>query len=878
MLALSLETTRPAAFLLLAALLPVGWYFHRSLVDLAPRRRWASLITRGIVLLLLILAAADINLIQSDGRQFTMYLLDTSDSMDEAAIQAGRDFIARSVQSLHGDDEARVIEFGGATSPPFAPRDARPTGDVEKNNTDLARALSTAWASIPAFYARNIVLLSDGRATRGDALAVARMARESDTRICTIPLRSAARDEVQLSQVKAPAEVRAGAPFELQVEIWSNHQEPAAEVEVFLNESRIGGEKVALTSGINRFSFRRVATPDQLQTYSVRVKSDRDHFTENNSASAIVSCPGKARVLLLESTEHDARYLASALEQEDIAVDVRGPRGLPDTLSDLDGFELIALINVPATDLTTRQMHLIRSYVQDRGGGLIMIGGDHSFGLGGYYKTVLEESLPVRTDFLKEKEKPSLGMVLVIDKSGSMGGEKIEMAKEAAKAAVELLGPRDQVGVLAFDGAPQWVCPVHPASDRDYILEGISSLIAGGGTNMAPALSEAYSGLNDVPAKLKHVIALTDGISQPGSFFEIVSTMVESKITLSTVAAGSHADRDLLTKMAAWGQGRSYVAEDADRLPQIFARETIEASKSAINEQPFHPVQVKPHQICQGVNLQQAPFLLGYVITEPKPTAELVLATEAGHPLLATWRHGLGKSLVFTSDAKNRWAADWLQWAGFSRFWSQVVRDTMRATSHGSMQVDLQRRGDTVRVTVDALNPATGAEGEYLDGVTTVLDVIRPTSRTERIVLNQTQPGRYTGEFSVAGRGSYDVRVVQSTRGVEIQSLSRGVAVGYSDEYRVGQTDEATLRRIAEVGGGKYDVKPADVFRTDARGTRLRPLSKLLIRLAILLLVLDVALRRIDFTLLRRIAPLPPRFQRTRNRRYQTVDDDGTAS
>lgn len=848
-LAWTLETTRPAAFVLLLALLPVAWFFHRSLVDLPPRQRVVSLATRCCVLLLLILAAAGINLIQNDSRQFTVFLLDHSDSLDDSAATAANKFITDSLQKMRRDDEARMIEFAGNTSPPRRPGDAASPGALDRGQTDIAHAISTACASIPVFYAKNIVLLSDGRATRGDALEIARTARESQTRICTVPLHPTSRDEVQLSQVNAPAEVRAGAPFELQVDISSTHEEQA-ELEVYLNDIRVGAEKVDLKTGDNHFSFRRVATPDRLQTYSVRVKPSRDHFTDNNTASALVSCQGKPRVLLVESTERDARYLTWALEKEDMVVDVRGPRGVPQSLADLENFELLILSNVPATDLTSRQMQLIRSYVQDLGGGLIMIGGDHSFGLGGYYKTVIEEILPVRSDFEKEKEKPSLAMVLVIDKSGSMGGQKMEMAKDAAKAAVELLGPRDQAGVIAFDGAPQWVCTIHPVSDRDFILERISSLIAGGGTNMAPALSDAYSGLNEVQAKLKHVIALTDGISQPGNFFEIINSMVESKITCSTVAVGNDADKDLLTKMAEWGQGRAYIAEDPNQLPQIFARETMEASKSAINEQPFLPVQIKPHQICQGLNLAESPFLLGYVITERKPTAEVVLATEAGHPLLATWRYGLGKSLAFTSDAKNRWSAEWLQWAGFSRFWSQVVRDTMRTTTHGSIQVDLQRHGDKMAVAVDAMNPSVQAAGEYLDGVKTVLEVIRPASGKESIPLEQVQPGRYTGQFSVADQGSYHVRIAQSGKGVELQSVSRGVAVGYSDEYRVGPIDEAMLRQIAQTGGGVFNPAPADVFQADAKSLRLRPLSGILISLTLLLLILDVALRRIDFSLL----------------------------
>ena len=184
-------------------------------------------------------------------------------------------------------------------------------------------------------------------------------------------------------------------------------------------------------------------------------------------------------------------------------------------------------------------MEVARTYVQDLGGGLIMLGGDQSFGLGGYYKTTIEEILPVRSDFEKEKEKPSLAMMLVIDKSGSMGGEKIEMAKEAARAAVELLGPSDKVGVLAFEGENFWVSEMHPCSDKGFVLDQIAGLEAGGGTVMAPAMEEAHETLRSTVAKLKHVIILTDGMSSPGDFEGIAQAMAADRITVSTVAMGA---------------------------------------------------------------------------------------------------------------------------------------------------------------------------------------------------------------------------------------------------------------------------------------------------------------------------------------------------
>ncbi len=201
-------------------------------------------------------------------------------------------------------------------------------------------------------------------------------------------------------------------------------------------------------------------------------------------------------------------------------------------------------------------MEVARTYVQDLGGGLIMLGGDQSFGLGGYYKTTLEEILPVRSDFEKEKEKPSLAMMLVIDKSGSMGGEKIEMAKEAARAAVELLGPSDKVGVLAFEGENFWVSELHPCTDKGFVLDRIAGLEAGGGTVMAPAMEEAHEALRGAVAKLKHVIILTDGISAPGDFEGIAQAMAADRITVSTVAMGGDADQQLLEEIARIGNGR----------------------------------------------------------------------------------------------------------------------------------------------------------------------------------------------------------------------------------------------------------------------------------------------------------------------------------
>jgi len=485
--------------------------------------------------------------------------------------------------------------------------------------------------------------------------------------------------------------------------------------------------------------------------------------------------------------------------------------------------------------------------VQDLGGGFMMLGGEQSFGLGGYYKSVLEEILPVRSDFEKEKEKPSLGMAIVIDKSGSMGGDKIEMAKTAARSAVELLGNSDQVAIIAFDGDTYVMSEMQSAGNKGRISDEISRIDASGGTVMYPAMEKAYEMLVATPARLKHVIMLTDGISSPGDFLGLASTMQAARITCSTVAVGNDADKDLLEEISRTGQGRFYITDDPAAIPQIFAKETVTASKSAIDEQPFVPQVVRTTQTFADLDLENAPFLLGYVMTRPKPTCEVILASEKGDPVLVWWRYGLGMTVAFTSDAKARWAAEWLTWPGYSKFWSQLARHAMRKSDAKGIAVEVTQRGGRATLTLDAIDAA----GRFVNAAETEMTLIDPQLATKKLPLSQTAPGRYFAEIETPLSGPYHVELTQKVNGQVLYQQSRGLSVGYSDELRLKPTNEALLQSIAASSGGKYNVAAADCFAsTDRVATRPTPLWSWLVSAAALLLVLDVALRRIDLSLM----------------------------
>lgn len=870
------EITRPWALALLLIALPLlVLFFKRSLSDFPPFQRKLSLAIRCLIVLLLTLALAGFAWLQKTDEQFFIFLLDDSTSISDNGREKLEEVLVAAKESV-GDNRVAFLPFASTTGEirqEFSEQDEATTGQAAsgraenepeseleiasteelaaeqeqerfRDGTNIAAAIEAASGYLSPGYVPQIILLSDGNQTQGDALAAASQSRVP---ISTVALPPRSEKEVQLSAVNVPAEVREGEPFMVEVVIQSNHDDEGL-VEVFRGDHKVISETKQLKTGENRFQFQQSIERERLAAYTVRIsKLSQDTLLDNNIESGLVYAAGKPRVLIVESDPNLIRDLAYALEEEGIQTDIRPPQGMPESLADLQNYELVILSNVPATKLTQQQMEITRTYVQELGGGFIMLGGEQSFGLGGYYKSSLEEILPVRSDFEKEKENPSLGMVLAIDKSGSMVGDKIEMAKSAARSAVELLGKRDYIGVVAFDGDSFVISEMQSARGKGKISDEIAQIDAGGGTSMYPAMELANEMLAATSAKLKHCIVLTDGISSPGDFEGLTQTMVSAKMTVSTVAVGEGADIELLESIAQVGKGRHYFTTDPSQVPQIFAKETVTASKSAIDEQPFLPQVIRATHALADIDMESAPFLLGYVMTRPKPTCEVILSTEKGDPLLAWWRYGLGMTAAFTSDAKSRWSAEWMTWEGFGKFWTQVIRHTMRKSDARGIIVDVQRNGKQTTLNVDAVDEL----GQFLNSADVELTLINPNLKRESFQLEQTAPGRYHTEFETDASGAWHMEIALKKNDQVIYRQSRGLTVGYSDELRIRPANEGLLRSIAETSGGAYlsDLSELASATDAAPVTRPFPLWPWLVTVALVLLALDVALRRIDFSL-----------------------------
>jgi uncharacterized membrane protein len=841
-----------AALLLLEGLL----YWRRQSAGRlrAPRAlsdRWA-LGLRGALLVVLLLALLKPTLPRWVDRLNVVFLVDASDSVSLAARERAWRFGAEAVKHEKSGDRHSVIVFGeeAVVDQPLQGRSAleRPKATVTGRATNIFQAIQLALATLPPHQANRIVMLTDGRQNAGNALAGAQAAKNAGADIYYVAAPLTFTQEVVVESMVLPQEVKFGEPFQAKVVAWS-HKDTEGRLSLFRNGEFLGSQVVRLGAGKNVFAYRQSLDTSGIHVYQASIEVDGDTIEDNNRAVGTVVVRGRPQVLLAEKDKSQAQSLAGALRSQNMEVTVVEAAQVPKDLAGLQKYDGIVLSNVSSLKLTRAQMTTIRDYVRDQGGGLMMLGGDESFGLGGYYRTPIEEALPVTMEVKQKVEIPSLAVVLSIDRSGSMAMStdekitKLDLAKEAGHLVVDLLDERNEVGVMSWDTEFVWDAPVRPAKDKGAVHHAIATIKAGGGTDGYPALKESYSVLFDRPALLKHVIFLSDGQMTRGDFAGLLRRMAKDKITVSTVAIGKDADVQLMVDVAKWGRGRFYYTEDSQTIPRIFTLETQLASKASLVEQPFKPQLTSPaHEAMQDIDWKAVPPLGGYVATSLKSTAELVLMSHQEDPVLATWRYGLGRAAAFTSDAKARWGVLWLRWRDFNKFWAQLTRWTLRSGSRSDTVARVDRHDDVGEITVDAVD----GKGEFINFLDTQVGVVAPNRERTVIDLEQIGPGRYRGRFPAGQEGVYLVGMAQRHNEQVIGSQLAGLVVPYAQELRDLGVDETLLRELSELTGGGAVSDPREVFQ------RARHRSRIAIEIwpwmvgAVALLILpEIAVRRL---------------------------------
>jgi len=797
------EFVQPAWLLLLAVPVLVAVWLVRD-KRRGRVRRATSGILRALALALLVVVLAG-PLAGSRARHTdVVFALDVSSSIPRESIAEALDFVNRA-----RDSAARIglVVFGADAAVESAVRGrAEPvqeiTARVNRSGTDIARAIQVAIGAFGTAAHRRIVLLTDGQENLGDARSAAAVARSLGVELHTVALaRDSLRREVYVQSVTAPAQVRVHESFKVQAVVHSS--EPTrAHLAILRDGVLLRESEVDLKPGANVYSFVEQAHAPGLHEYEAIINSDADGEQENNRYQAFVQVQGPPRVLHVVGEPGSGRYVNSALKAQGFAVQEVQARELPASMRELVDYDLVILNNVSGFDLSLARMELLESYVRDAGGGVVKIGGDKSYAAGGYYGTPMERLLPVTMHAKTEVKLPSLSVIFVLDRSGSMGSksgdeDKLAIAKRAALSSIELLSRFDRVGVLAFDSGQEWVVPPIDVGMRRHVAEQLRKLESGGGTDLHPALREAHRVLRKEQSKVKHLIVLSDGLTDGEKNFDPLAARIAADgITISTVAMGQGAERELMARLAHLGKGRFYHTEDPRDVPRIFTSETLTVAQDLVVEGEIRPQRAYASELIEGVG--EFPVLRGYQRTSAKPSAQVPLRGRDEDPVLASWRYGLGKAVAFTSDLSGRWGRHWVQWPAFSRFVSQVARWTMRRSGTEAFVPRFQWHGQRGEMAVDVLD----RDDRFINGLALEASLVEPSRQVQRVRLEQIAPGRYYGAFPVPQAGRYYITLSGRDGERQVGPRTFGLAVPYSSEYLDLGVDQRLLRDMARIAGG----------------------------------------------------------------------------
>ena len=851
-----------------------------------PRERsriGTSTAIRSLILALLIFALGGLQWVSAGGPLTVVFLIDESASVSQQTQDASVAYVQKAIQSMGPDDRAAVVLFGEraiVARAVSADKDWHPFGEhPAATASNIADAIQAGQALFTEGGARRLVLLSDGVETVGAATEQAKLAGASGVQLSVVPLGAQAKNDAAVDKILSPEELPAGQQFDVRVLVKST-SDRAATVELFDNEQPAGKQDAHLKPGDNSVTFSVKPTQQGFHVLKARVTSVDDTNPRNNEASSFTILRRPPNVLIVAGSPADGAPLKAALAASHVDARVVSPDGLPLHDEALAEYAAVVLANASAEALGIEGQQELQHFVRDLGHGLVMLGGDVSYGAGGYLRSPLEEVLPVSMDVRTSEQRASLAMTFVTDKSGSMGRchcgaaqqfspsmrtefgvSKIEIAKQAISKAAAILNSSDQIGVVGFDDSAHWLVNMQQMATLGggRLESQLQPVTAEGNTNLYAGLQAAVDELKQTDAKLKHIILLSDGWTKQGDFSTLLNEMDAQNITLSTVGAGQGA-ADVLKQLADKGGGRYYPAEDVTSVPDVFLKETVRLVGSYYVEQPFKPLAARASPILNGLDTSSLPRLLGYNGTTIKPNAELILKSPAGDPILAQWQYGLGRSVAWTPDIKGRWATDWVQWSKFAQFAGQLIGWTIpREASPGLEtqfvpQASRSAAGEDVGLRIESSDLA-GSPRNFLSTSVTITGTNMP-ARQETIV--QQSPGVYGGVANDLPEGVYQVRVEQKepTTGKVIANKETGLVVPYPSEYRISsgsaQAASNLFNDVKQLTNGKQlDLSsPSAAFTHDITSQPVSvTLWPWLLALAIFLFPLDVAVRRLTVNL-----------------------------
>ncbi len=812
---------------LLLVLVPVAW----AAWEWRGSGRRLSLLLKAGAFAAIALALAVPKMTVFESKVAAGILADTSASIPGSDLQNESAYIDR-VERARGRNWSHVTPFARGTR--GAAKDERVknhwalrhTAGAPAHSTDLEAAIRDGAAGLPAGMVPRLVLVSDGQENLGSAARAIWQAQQLHIPVDTVPLAGRPKPGLLLDSVAFPGQVFSGERFPIDVTLEAPHA-GRAQVDMTAEGKSIGSNQVALISGVNH--LRLQASVNAVGAIALVGRISAPGLGEARFEDA-VTLRGPHVLVVSRDPASSEEHITRVLQANQFTVD-RAPNGIPDKL---DPFQLVVINNWDLESIPLARKTELEDYVK-KGGGLVWIAGEHNVYADrkGREEDPLERTLPAK--LVPPRSPEGTAVVLIIDKSSSMEGRKIELARQAAVGVVENLRPIDSVGVLIFDNSFSWAVPIRKADNRAAIERMISGITPDGGTQIAPALAEAYQRILPVQAVYKHIVLLTDGISEEGDAMETARLALSNHVTISTVGLGQDVNRAFLEKVASAAVGKSYFLNDPSGLEQLLLRDVEEHTGNTAVERNFKPKIVKQAEILEGVDMENAPALRGYIRFQARPTSDTILEVDRTDPLLVRWQYGLGRAAVFTSDAKNRWAINWVTWPGFDRFWANVFRDLLPHAPQSETSADFDPASNELVVDYRL--------SRNVDEPATIPDIYAfgPNGFHAALNVSKVTAGHYRGKLAIgANQGLFRVRPLADSKAFPEVGFFR-----QEDEMREYGNNESLLRRIAASTGGHFNPEPRAVFDPGSRTIRTTMnLWPGLLALAVLLNLLELVLRK----------------------------------
>lgn len=832
------DGTKPLLLLALVLLVAEAWWLLRKSGPSTRRPRLLAqvgqVVPRAVTVAVVLLAFFDVEVPHwSEAGNFVVVRTDgAAAALDQGTIGNV------SIGSVSASASPAILrDLGAETSADIA----------ETQSTYVGAALRVAAAMLPVDEPGRLVVFAPHRNTIGHVYDVIPEVRDRNLAV-DIVAGSDNIDTVAMLSVMPAGRVFAGDDIPLTAVAFSDASRSAT-LRVERGDEVVTETEIDLQAGYNRVqtSIPDAADGREMITLTLDVE---DAIRTNNAVHFTAGDKPAPQILLITPQLEQAETLAGVLATHNMDVTAIEPRHAPWQLAEFLDYDAILLANVPAIDLDTRQQVLIEQAVAEHGRGLVIFGGENSFGPGGYLETPLERVSPLSSKV--PREAPEVALAFVLDRSGSMSQKvadttRLGIAKQATLSAIELLGEGSQVSVVVFDSEAKVPVTLQRAAENDAILLALDTVDAGGGTAIVPGLIEALRQLQGVDAPARHIVLMTDGLSTPGDVDEIMDAIGQEGITVSSVAIGNGADVTELRRIANIGRGSFHATTDFQALPGILSQEAMLLSGSPIEEGNAQPQWTDP----RAPELLAAPVALpaigGFVLTTAKDKADvwLIVPDQEGEmmPLLASWRYGNGKVFAQTTHAAGVWSEAALMGGSYPRMLSQVVRNVLSASRDHGLAISLVRKRDQVTVHVLTQNTAGGPLNDAVV-TATLTRAVAGSEAVENVALIEIAPGEYTGSFVASDIGTYGV--VASAGAQTAQAL---LDVSYGDIFSPEPDDFAAL---AGATGGRVLTSTDELVLPFAGRWAQMPGMPLFGLLALALFMADLALRYLPLRAQRR--------------------------